>query len=185
MKLQPHQHKYKNIILAIVGFSFAVILSQNQSFNHFLTSIGNFGYISAFFAGMLFASTFTIATGGVILLTLAKTLSPIELTVIAGIGGATFDFLVFKFVKDKVNAEVAPVFEKFLNRHHFRKILHTKYFGWTLPVIGAFVIASPLPDELGISLLGLSQINPFYFMAVSFASHLIGMGTIIASSRLL
>lgn len=185
MKLQPHHHKYKNIILIIIGISLAIFLAQNQSFNQFLTHLGKFGYISAFFAGMLFASTFTIAAGGVILLTLAKTLSPLELTIIAGLGGVTFDFLVFKFVKDKVNAEVTPVFEKFLHRHHFRKILHTKYFGWTLPVIGVFIIASPLPDELGVSLLGLSRMNPFYFLAVSLTSHLIGMGTIIASSRLL
>ncbi len=185
MKLQPHHHKYKNIILTIIGFSFAVFLFQNQNFNQFLTHLGKYGYISAFIAGILFASTFTIATGGVILLTLAKTISPLQLIIIAGLGGATFDFLMFKFVKNKIDAEIAPVVEKFLYHHHFRKLLHTKYFGWTLPIIGVFVIASPLPDEFGVSLLSLSQMNPVYFLAVSLTSHLIGIGTIVVSSRLL
>jgi hypothetical protein len=184
MRLQPHHHKYKNIILTIAGFTLAIFLAQNQTFNQFLAHLGNYGYISAFFAGMLFASTFTIAAGGLILLTLAKTLSPLELIIIGGFGAVTFDFLVFKFVKDKVNSEVTPVFEKFLHRHHFRKILHTKYFGWTLPVVGAFIIASPLPDEIGVSLLGISKMNPIYFLGISFISHLIGMSTIIASSAL-
>lgn len=185
MKLQPHHHKYNNIILTIIGFSFAVFLFQNQNFNQFLTHLGKYGYISAFIAGILFASTFTIATGGVILLTLAKTISPLQLIIIAGLGGATFDFLMFKFVKNKIDAEIAPVVEKFLYHHHFRKLLHTKYFGWTLPIIGVFVIASPLPDEFGVSLLSLSQMNPVYFLAVSLTSHLIGIGTIVVSSRLL
>ena len=185
MKLQPHHHKYKNIFLFLIGLTTAFLFSRWPIFNQLLIHHNNFDYFSAFIAGALFVSTFTIATGGLILLDLSKTISPVILIAIACSGAVIFDYLIFKFVKDKVDDDIIPVFDKFLERHHLHKILHTRYFAWTLPVIGVFIIISPLPDELGISLLGLSKMNPSRFIVISLISHIIGMSSIVTASRLI
>lgn len=182
MSLRPHHHKYKNIFLFIGGLSLTIILSQFKFFHDFLIHLGQYGYLSAFLAGFLFTSTFTVATGGLILLTLANIINPIYLIIFAGLGAVICDILIFKFVKDNVNQEIAPVYQNFINHSHFKKILHTKYFGWTLPVLGTLIIASPIPDELGVSLMGISNLTVKKFILISIISHTIGISSLVFTS---
>jgi hypothetical protein len=51
-----------------------------------------------------------------------------------------------------------------------------------LPVIGAIIIASPLPDEVGISLMGLSKISTPKFIFISYILNSIGLFLIISAS---
>lgn len=179
-KFLPHW-KHKNIIFLLLGILVAFVFSRSQTFNNLLLHLGNFGYLSAFIAGMLFVSTFTIVTGALILMTLAKTLSPMELILLAGIGAVIGDLLIFLFVKDEVTKEIEPIYEEIAGSH-LKKILHTKYFGWTLPVVGAFIIISPLPDELGVSLMGVSKMKINKFLVISWVSHTLGMFFLVSAS---
>ena len=171
--MQKHHHN--NIILLIVSLLSAFIISRLPFFAIIIKDISLLGLFGAFLSGMLFASTFTVATGGLLLISLANTLNPFGLVFASACGAVFADILIFYFVKDNVSAEITPVYEKFLAHHHLKKILHTRYFSWTLPVLGAIVIASPLPDELGVSLMGISSMTATKFAMVSFFSHTLGM----------
>lgn len=171
------EHKHKNLLFFLLGITLAYF------FRDLLGSLGGLGYLGAVIGGMMFASTFTVATGGLILLTLAKTMSPIFLIIFGALGAAATDFLIFHFVRDAVVSEVTPIYDR-ITGSHLKKILHTRYFAWTLPVLGAFFIASPLPDELGISLLGLEQITTRKFILISLVSHTVGMSLLVIGSRL-
>ena len=173
-----HKHHH-NIALLIIGLVSAFIISRLPFFNTIISDIGKLGLFGAFLSGMLFASTFTVATGGLLLISLANTLNPLGLIFASAIGAVTADVLIFYFVKDNVADEVTPIYEKFLAHHHLKKILHTRYFSWTLPVLGALIIASPLPDELGVSLMGISAMTFGKFALISFFSHTIGMISLI------
>lgn len=177
------EHKHKNIIFLFLGIIVAFIFSQQQWFNNFLLHMGRFGYLSAFLAGMMFASTFTVATGALILLTLAKNITPFWLIILGGLGAATTDLLIFRFVKDDVVDEITPIYDQ-ITGSHFKKIIHTKYFAWTLPVLGALIILSPFPDELGVSLIGLEQIRTSKFILISLVSHTIGMTALVGASAI-
>jgi len=183
MAANHHKIRHKNLILLAAGISLAialaVILGQSQRFKEFITHLGSFGYIGAFVAGLLFSSTFTIAAASVILVNLAGNL-PAPLVILVGVAGAlTGDYFIFKFVKDDIDEEIKPIYEELLDKSHLKKILHTKYFSWTLPVIGTIVIASPLPGELGLSLLGLAQISLTRFLLISIFSNAIAMSTLL------
>jgi hypothetical protein len=52
-----------------------------------------------------------------------------------------------------------------------------------LPVVGAVIIASPLPDELGLALLGFSRIDRRYFFAISYTMNFIGIVLIGLAAR--
>ncbi len=176
-------HKHRNLLLLVLGIVLAFIFSQASWFTGDLGHLGNLSYLAAFIAGMMFASTFTVATGALILINLAKTFPPFWLVVLGGLGAVTTDFLIFLFVKDDVVGEITPIYDK-ITGSHFKKILHTKYFAWTLPVLGALIIISPFPDELGISLMGMEQIKTSKFILISLISHTIGMTTLIGLSGL-
>lgn len=176
--------KYKNLTFLFLSLGIALLLSQYEPFHMFLLNLGNLGYIGAFIAGILFVSTFTVATGAVILLVLAETLSPIEIGIIAGAGAVIGDLTIFRFIKENLLEEIKPLYNR-LGGAHLSAVLHTKYFTWTLPVIGALIIASPLPDEIGVSLMGISKMKTYQFLVLSFILNVVGIFLVISTSLLI
>lgn len=173
--------KYKNLTFLGISIILAISLSGYEPLHKFLLELGNLGYIGAFVAGILFVSTFTAATGAVILFVLAERLSPVEIGIIAGFGAMVGDFTIFKFVKDRLLEEVTPIYDR-LGGAHLTALLHTKYFRWSLPVIGALIIASPLPDEVGVSIIGISKMKTYKFLLLSFVLNALGIFLVISAS---
>ncbi len=60
-------------------------------------------------------------------------------------------------------------------RRRFRKIFHLRFFRWLTFLIGGLIIASPLPDELGLTLLGFSKAKTSLFLILSFTFNFIGI----------
>ena len=84
----------------ILSIMFALWVTKLEEFHILLLHLGDWGYFGAFFAGFLFVSTFTVATGFVILLVLAESLNVLELAFIASLGSVLGDLVIFRFVKD-------------------------------------------------------------------------------------
>jgi len=173
--------RYKNITMFILSIMFALWVTKLEDFHTLPLHLGDWGYFGAFFAGFLFVSTFTVATGFVILLVLAESLNVLELAFIASLGSVIGDLVIFRFVKDGLIKEIAPIY-KTLGGGHVNRVMNTKYFSWTFPVAGAAIIASPLPDELGVSLLGLSKLKTYQFVIISFGLNLIGIVLLVTAS---
>jgi uncharacterized membrane protein YdjX (TVP38/TMEM64 family) len=180
-----HKWKYQNLTFLFISLIIAFFVSRYEPFHNFLLSLGEFGYIGAFVAGVLFVSTFTVATGAIILLVLAERLSPVEIGIIAGLGAVFGDFVIFRFVKDSLSKEVQSIYDHIDGKHHIRRVFHSKYFSWSIPVIGAIIIASPLPDEIGVSLMGISKMRAYKFLVISFILNAIGIFLIVSASRLI
>lgn len=184
MKYLQHW-RYKNLTLVFLGVITSLLLSRIEAFQTFLFHLGTLGYIGAFLAGVLFVNTFTVATGALILLVLAKQLSAVEIGITAGLGAVVGDLLIFRFVENNLESELEAVYNKIDSKHHFMKLLHSRYFHWTLPVLGALIIASPLPDELGVTLMGISKMKTYKFMIVSFLLNSLGIFSVVSASLLL
>ena len=176
-------HHYKNILLMCAGILAAILLSRSSAFHAALLNLGTLGYVGAFITGMLFVSTFTAPTGMLMLLILAQRYTPIEIGVIAGAGAVVSDAFMFRFVRDDLSDELKYLYTHYAGSH-LKHIVHSKYFHWTLPVIGALIIASPLPDELGVSLLGISKMKPLQFILTSFGMNSLGIFLLVASSTI-
>lgn len=177
--------KYKNILVVLLGIVFALVLSQIEAFHVFLLHLGGFGYIGAFFAGVLFVSTITVATGTLILLVLAGQLHPLEIGLIAGLGAVVGDLVIFRFVKNGLLEEIEDVYNQLDRKQHIKKLFHSKYFSWMLPILGAIIIASPLPDELGVSLIGISKMGTARFVVISFLLNSLGIFLIVTASAII
>ena len=158
---------YKNLTLTFLGLILALLLSQYEPFHNFLLSLGEFEYLSGFIGGMLFVSFFTLPIGAVILLVLAENLPLFPLAVVAGAGGVLADFVIFKVVRNNLSDEIEHLYNDFGGRH-LTYLFHTSYFNWMIPLVGAILIASPLPDEIGVSLMGLSKMKTVRFLEIAF-----------------
>lgn len=176
--------RYKNTTLFFSSILIAFFLSKNDAFHTTVVGLSSLGFVGPFLAGMLFVSTFTVALGTVMLLFLAEQLSPLEIGFVAALGSTLTDFFVFRFVKDDVLEEIIPMYEG-LGGSHLTRLFHTKYFSWMLPVIGALIIASPLPDEIGVTLLGITKMKTHEFLMLSFLLNAAGIFLFLSAMGLI
>jgi hypothetical protein len=169
--------KYKNLLIGFIGVIVAFLLSQYQPFISYLLNLGTLGLIGAFFAGALYTLSFTIPISILMFSVLSQTLSPLEL-------GLVGDLTIFKYVRDDLITEIKPLYDRF-GGDHVSQVFHSKYFHWTLPFIGALIIASPFPDEIGVSLMGIAKMKTLEFIPISFTMNSVGIFIIVSVSSLL
>ena len=176
--------KYPYLTIVLISIFVAVILARSETFHSWLLGLGSLEYFGALFAGMLFVSSFTAAISIVVIGIMAENINPVALGLIGGVGAVTGDYLVFKLVRSNIQKELSMLFGGEATSH-VKAVLHSKYVAWTLPIIGAFIIASPLPDELGVSLLGISKMSDARFILISYISNAVGILMIASVAKVL
>ncbi len=173
---------YKNTGFLIVSVVVFFYFADTDFVKNIINIIGNFGYLGAFITGIFFVSTFTVAPAMVVLYNLADKLNPFEVAILAGLGAVAGDYLIFRFFKDKVFEELKPLFFR-LQGHYFRKVFRTPYFTWLTPLIGAVIIASPFPDEVGVGILGIARLKNWQFALLSFFLNATGIFIIVTIAK--
>lgn len=177
-------YKYKGLTLIFISILLTIFLSENDSLNRTILSVSTTPIIGSFIAGILYVSASTAPFGVFLLLGLSKTLPTIEIAIIAGLGGAVADFVLFRFFKGDLISELTPIYNK-LGGRHITRLMYHKYFRWSLPILGAIIIASPFPDELGISLMGLSKIKNYQFILLSLVLDITGVFLLVSAFSLI
>lgn len=175
--------QYKNTALLILGLLIFFYFAESHVVQNTISTIGNWGYVGTFLVGILFVSTFTVVPAMYVLYALADEFNPIEVAIFAGLGALLGDYLIFRFIKDKVFDELKPIF-KALGGNYLIRIFRTPYFAWFVPLVGAAIIASPLPDEAGVGILGLSRLKNWQFMLLSFILNAAGIFIIVTLARI-
>lgn len=174
--------RYKNTFLLIVSLLVIFYLAGTDFGQGLVNSVSRFGYLGSFLAGIFFVSTFTVAPAGVVLFKLAQIYNPIVIALTAGLGAVIGDYIIFRFLKDNVFEEIKPIFMK-LGGSNLSRLISTPYFAWLAPVVGAFIIASPFPDEIGVGLMGISKLKNWQFLTISFLLNSVGILLIITIAK--
>lgn len=176
-----HWH-YRNTALLILSLIVFFLFAEHPAVRNTIDLIGSFGYVGAFITGILFVSIFTVAPAAVVLFFLADHLNPLFVALFAGIGAVVGDYLIFRFLRDHVFDELKPLFLQ-NGGNRLVKLFKTPYFGWLIPFLGAFIIASPFPDEVGIGLLGVSKLKSWQFILLSLLLNSVGIFLVIITAR--
>lgn len=181
--LEHYRHwRYKNTSLLLLSVILFVVFAGSDWLENAISSIGDWGYAGAVLAGSLSVFTFTAAPALTILYFFSETHNVFELALLAGFGSVLGDFLIFSFFKDKIFDELEPIITR-ISRSPLGHIFHSPYFSWLTPVIGALIIASPLPDEMGVPLLSASKLTHWQFILLSFALNTLGVYLILIGAR--
>lgn len=166
--------KYKNTFFLLASFVVLFLLSRTEEAKSFVLAFSSLGYVGIFITGMFFVSIFTVVPATVVLYFFAGEHSIFTVSLFAGLGGVLGDFIIFRYLKNNLFEELGPLFKGMFGAY-VKRIFHTKYFNWILPIIGAIIIASPFPDEVGIGMMGLSTIKNWQFLAVTFFLNTLGI----------
>jgi len=173
--------------LGIIALSvvIAVILVRTDALVSLLTRTEELEFWGSFIAGIFFTSIFTTAPAIVTLGEIAQ-VYPIFLTALAGAAGAVVgDLIIFRFVKERFSEHLMEVFGTQGGRKRLKHLLKIRSFRWLTFLVGGFIIASPLPDELGVALLGFSKMKISGFIAIAFIFNFIGILIIGIAARAL
>ena len=173
-----------DIALITLSVLVAVVLAQTDVLVNILTSSEKLEYLGTFIAGMFFTSIFTTAPAIATLGEISQVHGILPTAIVGALGSVVGDILIFRFIRDRLSEHIVELLGHPSVFRRFRVLFKRRTFYWFTFLLGGIVLASPLPDELGISLLGLSKTSTIYFIAMSYVFNVIGIFTIgtIASS---
>ncbi|MDO8481578.1 MAG: hypothetical protein Q7S75_00670 [bacterium] len=171
----------------IIAFSVfvAVILVKTGVLINILTDTHERELLGSFIAGMFFTSVFTTAPAIVALGEIAHANSIVLTAIFGAMGAVLGDLIIFRFIRDRFSEHVMEVVGHRRAGRKVSALLHLRFFKWFTFVVGGLIIASPFPDELGISLLGFSKMKMSWFIPISFTFNCIGILLIGAIAKTL
>lgn len=176
-----YQYKHTTVaLLAIIGFVVALDTALVQAGLHYVEEMGIAGM---FIAGMLFTSFFTAAPATVILVTMGGFYNPLEVAFYAGLGTVAGDWIILKVFEERVAYELKPLVKKFHLGKALRRI-QSKRNRERTTLLGMFVIGSPLPDEVGIGLLGIAHLPTVSLLIITFLLNSAGILVLVLLTQL-
>jgi len=109
-----------------------------------------------------------------VLVKIASFSNPITVSFFGALGAMVGDLIVFLFVRHTLADDLIVL----IRRSKYQKIFHRLHFGvlrFVMPIMGAIIIASPLPDEIGLALLGVSKIKTIYLIPIALVMNFLGI----------
>jgi len=157
--------------LLVLSFIIAYILFADRSYTPLHDALVFLGYFGTFLAGFLYAYAFTAAPAAAILLILAKEQNLLFAGFIAGVGALLSDLVIFHFIRHGFSDEVEKLSKEKIVQHVQRKLPNSirKYLFASL---AGFLIASPLPTEIGVTLMAsIKSISTRKFSIIAYSLH--------------
>lgn len=177
----------KRIILhlpiLVVSVLAAVLLAQSDAVVYLMSfSGGSFLSVAAvsLVAGFFYSSAFTVAPATVALFEIADAGAPIPvLAIFGGLGGMLADISIFEIIRFSVIDDLIAHFQR-RSRGHFAHLFKIKFFRTIITVLGAITIATPIPDEIGLAMMGIGKtrlpaISLITFLLNGFGIAIIGL----------
>ena len=180
--------KYPKLFLLLLSIVSAYYLFTQPGVQNIIFGLNKSSYLGIFIAGILivfgFSSSFSIG-----FFILAKPENLLLAILIGGVGAVVGDLLIFKAIKfsfmdefkELEKVEIIKVIKKAIK--HNKNILIRHYL---LYVFAGIIITSPLPDEIGISMLaGLTTIKASTIALMGFILHSLAISLIFYFSIIL
>jgi uncharacterized membrane protein YdjX (TVP38/TMEM64 family) len=174
--------KYPKLLLLAIIIFLSYNIFSSEAVSEWIISFSRFGNLGIFFSGILSVFGFTAPLGIGFLIKIES--ENIFLgTLIGGVGAMIGDLIIFKTIKFSFMDEFRQL-EKTGAIQRIRNIVkknkHVLIKHYLLYIFAGIVIATPLPDELGVSMLaGLTTIKQSKMALIAFILHSIAMFLIL------
>jgi len=199
-KIRKFEWKHHNLILLATSIIIAYYILKFQPILSFIHGLSYFGYFAAFILGMMFTYALTVVPATAVLYNLGQQFNPFLIALIGAFGSVVSDYLIFRFVRDKLIKEI-KLLSKEINQLTrpvsnlvsteeitvilWKKITRSRIWKHLIPIIAGFIIASPLPDELGVAIFGAAKYELKKFLLLSYCLNFIGILAITSLGKVL
>lgn len=174
------EHLIRDILVIVGSVIVAVYLFRLGIIENFVANDNSPRIISAFIAGMFFTSVFTVAPAAVALVAIGESFSLVLTAFFGALGALVLDMFIISFIRNDITKDLDGLVEKIeYRRPSLRRFVEEAFrngvLKWAALVFGVLIVASPLPDEFGLLLIGLSKINTWKLAVALFAAHFLGI----------
>ena len=184
-----HKIKYPHLLLLLLTIIIAVILfSEGRDYNPLHNFLVSLGYLGTFLSGIFYAYGFTAAPATAVLLVLAKEQNLFLSALIGGVGALLSDLIIFLFARYSFSDEIQKLekekFVRFIEKEE--KVIFGHYYKHIFPALAGFLIASPLPTEVGVAMMASTKkLSIKKFMIVAYLLHTLGIFIILMIGSLI
>lgn len=183
LKRNHHQIKYPKFFLLIITICFAILLFyEGRNYEPLQEFIKSLGYFGTFLGGIFYAYGFTSAPSTAMLLVSTEGQIIIFSALVGGLGALLSDVLIFLFIRQSFSDEIEEIENEKIVKYIAKKEkkLFGRFYKYIMPVFAGFLIASPLPTEIGVSLMaGIRKLSIKKFMIAAYVLHTVGIFLII------
>lgn len=180
--------EYPKLFCFALSCTLAYLLYHYGAFDFLGSQLNQHGYLSMFFGGLLFSFGFTTPFGIAIFIAMADKVQLLPAILIGASGSCIADLFLFTFVRFSFDHELHKLKSTRWYQHLHRIVHHESvphrlrtYLLWS---IAGFIFASPLPDEVGVSLLsGITDVEGKTFAVFCFVFNALGILLFLLAAR--
>jgi len=176
------RHRLRDLGIIALSVYVALLLEQTGALDRWIESASDFTILGSFLAGIFFTSLFTFAPAAVALGELMLHNSILSVAIPAAFGSLIGDLILFTFVRNAVSEDLRDLIDGAWMKV-FKRVFRHPLLHWLVPLVGAIIIASPLPDEIGIAMLGLSKTRMRVLVPISLAMNFLGVVLVGIAAR--
>ena len=156
-----------DVYLLLLSIPVAFYIQQSGLVHTFTTGVSHPEILGSLVAGLFFTSLFTTAPAIIILGELAQEHSILAVALWGGLGAAVGDYIIFRFMRDRFGEDIEYMLGRVRAAGVLHALRHVRY-RWIATIVGGLIIASPLPDELGLALLGITRVSLLVLLPLTF-----------------
>ncbi len=175
--------KYPKLLLFILSIVVAWLIFKEASVDGIHEHLLVLGYFGIFIAGFFYVYGLTSVPATAILLVLSKDENFLLAVLAASLGALLADLLLFFFIKYEFKDEIEKLPTKKFFKSKDKSFLHQieKFF---YLVVAALIIGSPLPTEIGITMMAsIKQMSAKKFAIIAYLLHTTALVLIIMASK--
>lgn len=171
-------HRYKYTIILLITFVLAWAIGRLGLIDSYAAKAAEANsLVYTFIAGAMYSFSFTAGLSVLLFSEMSITREMVlPLSLIAAFGGLLADLLIFRFIKDVILHELGDRTRKYIAR-----ATRTKVSKVALGTLGAAIIASPFPDEIGLTFMGVSKITFWELVVLTYVLDTLGCYLIISA----
>jgi len=175
--------KYPKLALLALTYLFAILIFSENDLLHYSEPLSSLGLTGVFVAGFFYAYEITAAPATAVLLLMAEGRNILVAGIVGGLGALVSDIIIFYFFRAEMLGEIRGISKtrvaQFIEKEE--TLLFGRFKKYVLYAFACFMVASPLPTEIGISILAtVKSLTPKKFIFLAFLLHTTGILAILA-----
>ena len=157
-----------DFLIILFGIIIAIVFIKTGFLKNLLFFTHGIWAFDSFVAGLFYTSGFTTPIALVALSEIAQVSSLFKVALFGAFGAVIGDYILFRFFRDKLDKDILILIKGKSFSKRLKAIFHLRLFRFVSLFIGGLFLATPLPDELGLAILGLSKTKTWVFITLSF-----------------
>jgi len=173
--------KYRFTWLFLLSAVLAFILYYSGFFGSLVGSLGNYDYAGALIAGVFYGVSFTSVLASFFFVESGAHYNLYVLAILGGLGAMMVDLILYKVVRDHLFLELkelAKVLVPAIKHERVALITGHYLFAWLMIICGILLIATPLPDEIGLAFFGAAKVRISNVLIITFVLNTLGIFTL-------